>query len=138
MNQILFFPATPVDSSRDTVISCSNNGYDTLRLTDVRSVDPDFSVQDFTAEIPPDGSGWIKIRFRPSRVGNRTTRIIVAGNSINSPDTVNASGYGYIPGVPDRPREFFLSNGYPNPFNLTTRIIFGVPRTTRVESIIYS
>ncbi len=135
---IVNFSDTRVDSSRDTVVALANDGYDTLRIVSARSGDTSFAANELTSAIPPDSPGWIRIRFSPSVVGLRQTTMVVTSNSINSPDTIRLSGRGYIPGVPDRPANYFLSPNYPNPFNHKTRIIFGVPRDGHVTLTLYN
>jgi hypothetical protein len=36
------------------------------------------------------------------------------------------------------PRQFFLSPGYPNPFNLATRIILDLPENGRVQAVVFN
>ncbi len=80
--------------------------------------------------LPPSGSGLSKGEIKEVQITGDTVRHIVVG-----PGTVTA-----VEGEEMRllPRTFSLSQNYPNPFNASTVIEYALPRSSRVNILMYN
>ena len=115
--------------SKDTLVTVSNPGNDTLRFLGIESSRHTFAVLGSGAWLPPGGSRSDTLRFTPSRFGNDSATIVYRTNAPSSPDSFQAFGFGdSIQGPPELPVSYRLYQNYPNPFNSATIITFDIPR----------
>ncbi|MCX6141885.1 MAG: choice-of-anchor D domain-containing protein [Ignavibacteriales bacterium] len=84
-----------VGQYKDTTITITNTGNDTLKIASITSSSSIFSVWTTNKAIPPGQSIVDTIRFTPTSIGTTNAAIAVSSNSPSSPDTVKISGFGY-------------------------------------------
>jgi hypothetical protein len=131
-----------VSQFKDSVVTITNSGNDTLKITSIASSSSLFTVRPTSKIVPPGQSLADTIRFTPTAVGLVAASIVVVSNAPTSPDSVSISGTG-IPttGVTEQsgqiPTVYSLSQNYPNPFNPSTTISFGLPQTGHVTVEIF-
>jgi hypothetical protein len=131
-----------VGGVKDTSISISSAGKDTLRISNIVSTNAAFSVRATTRNLPPGQSFKDTVRFTPASGGNASGLLLISTNASPAPDTVVVSGTGTsATGVADLPsqipKEYSLSQNYPNPFNPSTVIRYGLSERSRVKLEIY-
>ena len=88
------FNTVTVGKFKDTTITISNTGTDTLKITAISSTTGSFTARPATGSIAPGHSMADTLRFTPSGIGFVLGRISVTSNSLTSPDTVGVSGTG--------------------------------------------
>ena len=121
------FGPVSLGSFKDTTFVMTNYGDDTLKISNIVSSDPEFTVRLTSKDIPPGKSFTDTIRYTPSFSGTLLATLIVSSNN-PSPDTVRISGGD--PAVlvehvsSEIPKAFELLQNYPNPFNPSTKIGF--------------
>ncbi|MCX6152014.1 MAG: PKD domain-containing protein [Ignavibacteriales bacterium] len=95
-----------------------------------------------SGSIAPGGSMRINIIYDANGVpeGNYQGQVIINSNggNITLPVSilVNANAVG-VDDVADAPKEFFLKQNFPNPFNPTTIIKYSIPQEQHVKIIVY-
>jgi photosystem II stability/assembly factor-like uncharacterized protein len=118
-----------------------NTGSLSLSIQSVTVADQQFKVQLNSPSIPPGYSSSLSIRFNPSKLGEQTAHLIFHSNAFNAVDSVNIYGLTrQANGLETQlgsPNVFHLENNYPNPFNSTTTILFGVPAPDHVRLQIF-
>lgn len=79
----------------------TNQGTDTLRVTDVSFTSPAFFAVHTTVAVPP-GAGFIDtLRFVPPTTGLISATLSIVSNDPGSPKTLPVSGFGLAAGVVD-------------------------------------
>jgi hypothetical protein len=78
------------------------------------------------------------VRFSPTAEQVYSGDLVITSDSPSSPSTIPVSGTGVIPSfsghtASDIPADYFLGPNFPNPFNPTTTIRFGLPRSSLVQ-----
>jgi hypothetical protein len=89
------FPIVNIGVKKDTTITISNTGGDTLRIASVASSNPIFSSTLQTRNI---ASGTIvkdTLRFKPTASGYQEGYLLFTSNAATSPDTIYVSGTGF-------------------------------------------
>ena len=122
--------------SKDTTVTLTNAGNDTLTIVNITSSRPAFSARPTTFTIAPGQTATDSLRFFPSVAGADSGWIVLHSNSITSPDTLKIRGLA-TPLTDVRsdgtiPRQFALGQNYPNPFNPSTTISFDLPVRSHV------
>jgi len=84
---------------RDSVVTISNNGNDTLKIGSISSSMNAFIARPTSKTIPPGQSTVDTIRFSPAVIGIGSSSIIITSNSSTSSDTIKVFGFGYGQGV---------------------------------------
>ena len=83
-----------VGRSKDTTISVSNRGTDTLRVNFAVVHGGDFSLSAFSAGIPPGRYFVDTLRFTPAKAGPESAQVLVTNTAGISPDTILVTGVG--------------------------------------------
>lgn len=83
-----------VGQYRDTTVTISNTGNDTLKIASISSSNAAFSVRPTNKNVPPGQSFVDTIRFTPNLAGTAIGKLLITSNAASSPDTVSVSGTG--------------------------------------------
>ena len=140
------FGTVEIGKSRDTTVTITNIGTDTLKVTEIRGSRSDFSARPTAFTLPPGDSIVDTLSFRPTGTGNITGFFTFASNAVVPLDTIYAEGTGSPPVSVDDPgaaRRFSLGQNYPNPLGGSaggafTAIPYEIARRSAVELAIYS
>jgi hypothetical protein len=120
-----------VGSFKDTTVTITNAGNDTLKITSIVSSHSTFTARPTVKNIPPGQSLTDTLRFAPITVGADSALIVIQSNSGSSPDTIKVAGIAIpttsVENISEIPTEYALSQNYPNPFNPSTNIAFSIP-----------
>ncbi len=129
-------------SFKDTLVTISNTGTDTLKISNVTASNSVFTGLPTKKNVPPGQSFIDTLRFTPSSIGVFTGSIFFTSNALKTPDTIIVSGTGINPnGIKEEsiaPTTFVLEQNYPNPFNPSTTIRYAVPFTSNVRLTIFN
>jgi hypothetical protein len=121
------FGAVNPGSFKDTTFVITNYGDDTLKVSNIVSSDPEFTVRTSSMDIPPGKSFTDTIRYTPSFSATLLATLVISSNNPSS-DTINVSGGDPATGVErvssEIPAALALAQNYPNPFNPSTVIGF--------------
>ena len=131
-----------VGTFKDTTVTITNTGNDTLKITNIASSRSTFTARPTVKNIPPGQSLADTLRFAPTVVGADSALVVIQSNSGSSPDTVKVLGVA-IPttGVEDLeeiPITFALNQNYPNPFNPSTTLRYALPVNSAVRLTIFN
>ncbi|MBE0643400.1 MAG: choice-of-anchor D domain-containing protein [Bacteroidetes bacterium] len=88
------FGNVPVGASKDTTVTITNTGSDTLRIASFTAGDSHFTMETPITVIAPAGVKTFTLRFAPDAVGPLGTAFTVTSNAISSPNTINVDGTG--------------------------------------------
>jgi hypothetical protein len=125
------FPTVKLGQWKDTTVTITNMGTDTLKIKSITSTKSYFGVRPTALTIAPGQSKADTIRLTPDSIGVRSGLLLFASNDAMSPDTVAVSGNGWTTRITqfgnEIPTAFILYQNYPNPFNPTTAISFSLP-----------
>jgi Leucine-rich repeat (LRR) protein len=88
-----------LDQTRDTIITITNTGTETLIISGIASSNPLFSVSPTTKVVLPGNSFNDTIRFTSTTLGLVSALITISSNASSVIDTINMSGYGYGIGI---------------------------------------
>lgn len=131
-----------VGSFKDTAITISNNGSDTLRISGITTSNGVFTARPTNRTVPPGQSFSDTLRFAPVVAGGYSGRVFVASNAPTSPDTIIVSGTGLPPaGVNDpelAPDSYSLGQNFPNPFNPSTMIRYALRSKSSVRLEVFT
>jgi photosystem II stability/assembly factor-like uncharacterized protein len=140
-NTFVYFGRVMLDQFKDTSVTISNIGTDTLKINNIVSSDLEFTTRPMIINVASGQSSTITIRFTPFSIGEKYAVITILSNAASSPDTIIVFGdTGPITKVNERgelPKRFALDQNYPNPFNLSTIISFAIPSEAFVKLIVF-
>ena len=88
------FGNVPVGGQKDTTLSITNTGNDTLRISSFTSGNPRFSLETPITTIAPAGVKTFTIRFAPDAAGPLSAVFTVTSNALSSPHTITVDGIG--------------------------------------------
>lgn len=133
----LNFGSVQVGRTDTALVRVSNLGTDTLRTTNSVTPPGRFGTLTPTVKLAPNDSTTIRVVFTPldSTLSYTATLRIITNDPDPADDTVfvvlTGRGRGTtsvqlatLDGIPDR---YVLEHNYPNPFNPSTTIRFGIP-----------
>jgi hypothetical protein len=128
---------------KDTTVTISNTGNDTLKITAITSTNSAFSARPTVKNVPPGGIFVDTIRYAPIVIGTANGNLLITSNDATTPDTMAVTGIGTpVSAIDDAlsqiPEEYSLDQNYPNPFNPSTTIRFGLPVRSSVQLTIYN
>ncbi|MCB2204641.1 choice-of-anchor D domain-containing protein [bacterium] len=90
------FGNVPVGSYRDTTVTLTNNGNETLTITSFTAGDPSFTLESQISDIPPAGSADFILRFSPMAEGPVSAAFSIESNASSSPDAIPVDGNGVM------------------------------------------
>ncbi|MGB2868308.1 MAG: choice-of-anchor tandem repeat GloVer-containing protein [Bacteroidota bacterium] len=139
----LSFGSAKVGQFRDTAITITNTGDDTLKISNVTSVNAVFSVRPTQLTIAPGTSANDTLRFTPAGITAYSGKVIFTSNAASLRDTTSVSGTGIsATGVNELlsriPQEYVLLQNFPNPFNPATTIQYALPARSIVRITIHN
>ncbi len=88
---------------RDTVLTITNTGDDTLHITSITLTDTNFVARPTSLVILPDSSAVDTVSFRPVSGGAKTGHLMLAGNASDDPDSLLLSGFSAVYAVTYEP-----------------------------------
>lgn len=137
----IYFGDVPLGEHRDTTLTVTNTGNDTLRMNSFSSGDPHFTIETAIGNIAPAAAKTFSIRFTPTAEGSLNTFLILSSNAKTSPDTLVLQGAG-IKVVSTRPLQavpgvITLHENFPNPFRSSTSIRYDVESSAAVRLAVY-
>ncbi len=88
------FGAVPVGSYRDTTLTVTNTGNDTLWISSFTSGDSQFTLETPIAGIAPGSSATFTLRFTPQAAGQVSASFTMVSNAQSSPNTITVHGTG--------------------------------------------
>jgi hypothetical protein len=90
------FGDVAVGAYKDTTLTITNTGNDSLRISSFTSGDPIFTLETPVTTIAPAGIKSFTLRFAPNAAGPLSTVFTVTSNAISSPDTIDVDGIGVV------------------------------------------
>ncbi|MFZ1977087.1 MAG: T9SS type A sorting domain-containing protein [Bacteroidota bacterium] len=140
-HQPIEFDSVLIGTTAETNLILENSGNLPLTIQGVTLPNQNYSLLLSSGTIAPGSSSNVRIRFTPTQLGEQKTELLFLSNAFNSPDSVEilgltrkTNGSQTLLGLP---ATFHLENNYPNPFNSTTTILFGIPIPGHVQLRIY-
>lgn len=120
-----------VGNEVNITFAIGNNGFDTLKVFDVISSNPDFEISRSRMDIPPEWGYGVYLTYKFTRPGAQSTEITVISNDTYAKNSFKID----ITGIPI---EFELKQNYPNPFNPETKIEFTIPTKAHTSLKVYN
>jgi len=137
------FDSVLVNESAEQILTIHNWGLDLLIVSDITIEGDQFSV-DFENEfsLEPDSNRNITVSFTPENAGDFEGTLTISSNDTLFGDyTVDLRGIGiaadFVNDHNPVPELFYLASAYPNPFNSTTTITYGLTVASDVSLNLY-
>jgi hypothetical protein len=138
----LFFDTTQVGSSSSQDLWVTNQGFDSLTVSDVVSTNGVFSVSPSNFMLGVGDSIMLQADFTPLQGGVENGWLRILSDGVVDTLDVYVEGIGEGPtgivGNETLPRRYELSQNYPNPFNPVTLIHYELPRGSDVRLTVYN
>jgi hypothetical protein len=113
-------------SHRDTTVTITNTGNDTLRISSFTCSDSRFTLESPLAHIAPSATRDFTLRFTPDMIGPVSSVFILASNAVSAVDSIVVLGTGKevvsVRPSHELPGAFTLHPNVPNPFHSSTNI----------------
>ncbi len=90
------FGDVAVGATKDTTLSITNTGNDTLRISSFTAGDSRFTMETPITIIAPNIAKTFTLRFAPNAAGPLNSVFVVASNALSSPDTISVDGVGVL------------------------------------------
>ena len=139
-NPSIAFSSTTIGHWRDTIVTVSNTGTDTLKISSIIGSTGHFSARPSVLTIPQGQLRIDTVRFQPDAAGAFADTLYFHNSSLIDPVKLALSGKGITTGVAqageDIPTAYTLAQNYPNPFNPSTTIRFSIPARSSVHLVI--
>jgi len=137
------FGTVKVGQFKDTTVTITNGGNDTLIVGGTTSSSSLFVARNVSLKVPPGHAVNDTLRFVPSSAGPDSGSFVLTSNAATSRDTIYVSGTGspatgVEAGEANIPTVYSLGQNYPNPFNPSTTIPFGLPVRSVVRLKVYN
>lgn len=97
VSKVLPFGDVPLGSSHDSVATVRNDGTDTIKVTNVISNNPVFTVPVSSFDIPPGQVHEFTVRYTPTSLGSAQGRLRILSNTF--PDSLTVLGTGAVASV---------------------------------------
>jgi hypothetical protein len=96
-HRTIAFGDVVVGAHRDTTVTLTNTGNDSLRISAFTAGNARFTLETPVTVIAPAGVKTVTLRFTPSMAGLLNSFFTVTSNALSSPDTIAVSGNGVVP-----------------------------------------
>jgi hypothetical protein len=140
--QLIDFGNVIVGMKKNTTVTLKNIGGDTLFITNITSSNSVFGLKNIASLIAPSDSIIDTLSFSPITVTNYTGKIIIVSNSVNNSDTLIVGGNGMrsvgVTELTGLPKVYSLMDNFPNPFNPSTTIRYGVPYRSTIHIVVFN
>jgi len=137
----IVFGEVAIGSSRDTTLTITNTGNDTLHISSFTSGDSRFTLETPVDAIAPAGFRIFTLRFTPDAAGPLSSVFTVTSNAETSPDTILVQGTGRevtaVRPVQVFPGTFTLIGNFPNPFHPSTTIRYDLEISALVRVTVH-
>ncbi|MBN1638514.1 MAG: T9SS type A sorting domain-containing protein, partial [Ignavibacteriales bacterium] len=139
----LFYGDVYTGQTDTLVVEFMNTGTYTLNVTNITNTHSEFSTSLTSFSLEVGDTQKVEFYFTPTVTGPISDVFIVSSNDTSNPSyPIYVDGYG-IPGtgIEDEqlgiPKEYCVEQNFPNPFNPSTTIRFGLPEVSTVSVIVY-
>lgn len=92
---LIDFGTVDTGTVKDSTLTITNTGMDTLRTTNITVTNPAFSFSVMDLVIPPGQSGVGLVAFAPTAGGDFSGAIVIESNAPTSPDSIRLQGVGF-------------------------------------------
>jgi hypothetical protein len=134
------FGTVKVGLKKDSLITVTNTGNQTLTISKIESSSPVFTVSPVQYTVAASANIKDTVRFAPTAQGQFSASIVIS-HSAGPNDTIQVTGNGTLTGVAGErqmPTIYSLGQNYPNPFNPATTISYQLPLSGNVRLTVYN